>query len=153
MSKFLTEEGLRKLNQELEQLKTVKRPAVIERIATARELGDLSENGEYHDARDEQGFIEGRIAQLEDMINKSEVIKNDSGSGIINLGVSLLAVCDGMNREFTIVGASEADPSKGFISYESPIGQAFMGKKVGDLVEVSVPKGVMKCEIKEIKAE
>lgn len=150
MTNYVTQEGLEKMRNELEELKTVKRPAVIKRIAEARELGDLSENGDYQDAKDEQGFIEGRIVELENLINKSEVIKKKESNGEVALGAKIIAECDGSQREFTIVGSNEANPSSGMISYESPIGMAFIGRKVGDIVEVEIPRGKMTCKILEI---
>jgi len=150
MPNYLTEEGSRKLKSELQTLKEVKRPAVIRRIAAARELGDLSENGDYHDAKDEQGFIEGRISELENIINKSEVIIKNNSSDEVSLGSNFLAECDGKEREFTIVGVNEASPAQGLISYQSPLGTAFMGRRVGDEVEVDVPKGKMMCKVLKI---
>lgn len=147
---YLTKNGLKKLKEELENLKKNKMPDVIERISRAKELGDLSENAEYHDAKDEQGFIAGRIAGLENLISKSEVIKKNSNKDIVSVGCTIKALCDGKEFEYTIIGSNEADPSKGLISNESPIGRAFLGAKKGDKVIVQVPKGEMECEILEI---
>ena len=147
---YITQEGLDKLKEELKYLKKEKMPEVIERIARAKEMGDLSENAEYQDAKDEQGFIAGRIAELESLINKSVVIKENGSKEIVDVGCTIKVSCDSNERQYTIVGSNEADPGKGLISNESPIGRAFLGRKVGDKVKVSVPKGEMECEILEI---
>ena len=125
-------------------------PEVIERIARAKELGDLSENAEYQDAKDEQGFIAGRIAELENMINKSEIIKKTSGKEVVSIGCTIKVRCGTTEHQYTIVGYNEASPNQGFISNESPIGRAFLGRRIGEKVIVSVPKGDMECEILEI---
>lgn len=147
---YITKNGLEKLKLELEHLKKEKMPQVIERIATARELGDLSENAEYQDAKDEQGFIAGRIAEIENLVNKSEVIKVGGSSDIVNIGSTVKAICDGTEYTYTIVGSNEASPTEGLISNESPIGRAFLGTKVGDKVKVEIPSGEMDCEVLEI---
>ncbi len=147
---YITKQGLEKLKEELEHLKKEKMPDVIERIAIARDLGDLSENAEYQDAKDEQGFIAGRIVELENLINKSEVIKEDSGSELVNIGSTVTARCNGKEVTYTIVGSNEASPSQGLISNESPIGQAFLGAKVGDKVNIEIPSGEMDCEVLQI---
>lgn len=148
---YLTKEGLGKLKEELEYLKKTKMPAAAERIAIARELGDLSENAEYQDAKDEQGFVAGRIVELENLINKSEVIEQGSSKGIVNVGSTVKALCAGKEFTYTIVGSNEANPTKGLISNESPIGQAFLGAKKGDKVTVKIPSGEMDCEVLDIK--
>jgi len=148
---YLTKEGLEKLKDELQHLKKVKMPAVVERIARAKELGDLSENAEYQDAKDEQGFIAGRIAEIEHSINKSEIIAENGSKEVVSVGSTIKAICDGQELIYTIVGSNEADPGKGLISNESPIGRAFLGAKVGEQVQVKVPKGEMECEVVEIK--
>ena len=147
---YITKNGLEKLKQELEHLKKVKMPEVIERIATARDLGDLSENAEYQDAKDEQGFIAGRISEIENLINKSEIIAEDANSETVNIGSTVKAKCNGKEFTYTIVGSNEANPSAGLISNESPIGQAFLGAKVGDKVKVEIPSGEMHCEVLQI---
>lgn len=147
---YLTKSGLEKLKQELEQLKKEKMPQVVERIATARELGDLSENAEYQDAKDEQGFIAGRIAELENLVNKSEVIEENNNKDLVRIGSTVKAVCDSKEYTYTIVGSNEADPSKGLISNESPIGQAFLGAKIGDKVTIQIPSGERECKVLDI---
>lgn len=149
---YISQEGLEKFKEELNRLKNVDRPEVIERIEKARELGDLSENAEYHDARQNQSFIEGRIQELESLIKNSVVIKNNKKSNIISLGSTVHASCDnGMKIKYTIVGHSEANPSAGKISNESPLGKAFIGKTIGDEFELEVPAGKIKCKIDKIE--
>ncbi len=139
------------MKEELDELKKVKRPQVIDRIQKAKELGDLSENAEYADAKDEQSFIEGRISELENLINKALVIDSAKAKGQVDMGRTVVVECDGGTRQYTIVGSKEANPSQGIISNESPIGRAFLGKKVGETVEVEIPRGTMVCKILEIK--
>lgn len=142
---------MKKLKEELQELKKIRRPQVIQRISEARELGDLSENAEYQDAREEQSFIEGRILELENIINKSEVYqKSGDSKNRIVLGSKFLAVCDGEERQFTLVGSTEVDPSLGLISYESPLGRAFYEKSIGDMVEVETPRGKISCKVLKI---
>jgi len=147
---YITKNGLEKLVEELEYLKKTKMPEVVERIARAKELGDLSENAEYQDAKDEQGFIAGRIAELENLINKSEIIKENGSKEIIDVGCTIKVRCGGDEYNYTIVGSNEANPGKGLISNESPIGRAFLGRRKGEKVMVNVPKGEMECEVLEI---
>lgn len=149
---YISKEGLEKIKKELEQLKTVDRPEVIERISRSMELGDLSENAEYHEARERQGFIEGRIQELESIVKNSIVIEGQRKSKIAIIGSTVHAICDnGQEMKYTIVGHSEADPSNGLISNESPIGQAFLGKTIGDEFELNVPAGKIKCKIKKVE--
>lgn len=147
---YLTKQGLQKLQEEFEYLKKIKMPEVIERIARAKELGDLSENAEYQDAKDEQGFIAGRIAELENLINKSEIIEEGGKKTVVSVGSKIKIRCLKKDVEYTIVGSNEADPLKGLISNESPLGRAFLGRKAGEKVKVVVPRGEMDCEILEI---
>ncbi len=146
----MTKQGLQKLQEEFEYLKKIKMPEVIERIARAKELGDLSENAEYQDAKDEQGFIAGRIAELENLINKSEIIEEGGKKTVVSVGSKIKIRCLKKDVEYTIVGSNEADPLKGLISNESPLGRAFLGRKAGEKVKVVVPRGEMDCEILEI---
>jgi transcription elongation factor GreA len=150
---ILTYEGVRKLEEELEYLKTVKRKEVTQKIKTALSFGDLSENSEYDEAKNEQAFVEGRIANLENMLKSAKVIdEEDITTDTVNVGATVkvkdLEFDDEI--EYTIVGSAEADPSQLKISNESPIGRNLLGKKVGDTVEVSVPDGVIKYNILEI---
>ncbi len=147
---YISKEGLKKLQQELDHLISQERPEVIDRIAKAREQGDLSENAEYHEAREHQSFIEGRIQELESLIKNAVVIKHRKSS-TVQLGSTVHATCDnGLEVKYTIVGHSEADPINGMISNESPMGRAFIGKTLGDEFELEVPAGKIKCKIKKI---
>ena len=148
---FLTSEGLENLKQELEDLKMVKRPEVISALKDARALGDLSENAEYDAARSEQAIVEGRIAELEVMIENAVVIeKKDNDSVGIGSKVKIEYVEDSDTEEYTIVGSREADPFSNKISNESPIAQAIMGLKVGDIAHVDSPNGQYDVKILEI---
>ena len=147
---MLTLEGLKKLEQELENLKTVRRREVAERIKQAIEFGDISENSEYEDAKNEQAFIEGRILTLEKMLRNAKVIEQvDSDSKVVYIGtkVVLKDLEYGDEFEYTIVGSAEADPMNNKISNESPVGKAILNKKEGDVVEVSVPAGKLEYKI------
>ncbi|MGM0215631.1 transcription elongation factor GreA [Enterococcus sp. AZ109] len=149
----MTHEGKEKLEQELEELKTVKRGEIIERIKIARSFGDLSENSEYESAKDEQAFVEGRINTLENMIRFAEIIDNDNvNSDEISIGKTFTFVeqPNGDEEEYTIVGKAEADPFSGKISNDSPIAQAVIGKKVGDVVAIATPGGDMQVKITKV---
>ena len=144
---YLTEEGLVKAKKELDELRTVKRKEIVERIARAKEMGDLSENAEYASAREDQSFTEGRILELESLIRNATVISHAKNSETIELGSVVKVQIDGMTREYTIVGSNEADPLRGKISNASPLGEAFLGKRLGDVVTVQAPKGEMRYTI------
>lgn len=139
---LLTAEGKVKLEQELTYLKDTKRPQVAERIRQAKEEGDLRENAEYDDAKLEQGFVEGRIRELEYLLKNVQIIEAN-GSGIVGLGSTVTVREEGTDDDetYTVVGATEASPGDGRISNESPWGQALLGKKKGDLVSVDAPGG------------
>ena len=127
--KYFTPEGLEKNKKELAYLKAVKRKEISERIEDALKLGDLSENAEYQEAKDEQGLNEARIRELEEVIRNAVIISNDKGKKkCVEVGCTIKAKYDGQEKEFTIVGPSEANPLAGFISNESPLGEAFLGK-------------------------
>lgn len=145
---FITQEGLKKLKKEIEELKTVKRREMADRIQEAKELGDLSENAEYVDAKNEQAFIEGRILEIESILKYATVIKQkNKSSSTVEVG-SRIKIQDGEEpKEYVIVGSNEADPSAGKISNESPLGQAFLGKKIGDVIDINVPQGTKKFKI------
>ena len=148
-----TEAGLQVLRDELVKLKTEDRPNVIKAIAEAREHGDLSENAEYHAARDRQSFIEGRVAELEDVTSRAEVIDPAKLSNeTITFGKSVLVADEETDQEseYSIVGPYEADLSRGLISTSSPIAKALIGKRVGDSVEVLAPGGIKSYEVVEI---
>ncbi|MGZ9587129.1 transcription elongation factor GreA [Paenibacillus marinisediminis] len=151
---ILTQDGLKKLEEELDNLKSVKRREVAERIKVAIGYGDISENSEYEDAKNEQAFIEGRIITLEKMLRNARIINNDEiDTDTVSVG-STVTVEDlefGDTMEYTIVGTAESDPSKNKISNESPVGKAILGKKQGTVVDVSVPAGVIQYKIIDIK--
>lgn len=144
---YLTSDGLDKLKVELKQLKTVKRKEIALRIQEAKELGDLSENAEYAEAKSEQGFIEGRIIELENILKNAVVISDDKSGDEVKIGSTIVIKIDGAEKSLTIVGSNEANPANGLISNESPLGQALLGHKVGDLVEVKVPAGLVEYKI------
>lgn len=151
---MMTPEGITKLEDELEFLKTVKRREITEKIKVALSFGDLSENAEYDEAKNEQAFVEGRIAQLETMLRNAEVIdESDMKEDTVTLGCIVRVKDFEFDEEvdFKIVGSAEADPIENKISNESPVGNALMNKKVGDVVEVPIPDGVSKYEILEVK--
>lgn len=137
----ISEVGLEKLKEELTNLKQVRRPEVIARIAQAREYGDLSENAEYEDARNEQSFIEGRIQELEEMIKNAQVVEKIKPNGQVVIGSTVRVKTDGKSFAYTLVGSQEADPLRGKISIESPIGKALLDHRVGETVEVETPAG------------
>lgn len=141
MAQYLTQERLDELKKELEELKTVRRTEVAERLKRAKELGDLSENAEYMEAREEQNRVEMRIVELENLIKTAIVIKPADGSRGARVGSTLEAERDGQVKAFNIVGPNETDPTAGKISNESPLGRAFLGKKAGDIVKVKTPAG------------
>ncbi len=150
---ILTESGLRKLEEELEYLKSTKRKEIAERIKAAKEFGDLAENAEYDDAKNEQAFVEGRILQIDQMLRNARVIDNSTvPSDAVTVGstVRLKDVAAGEELSYTIVGSAEADPLRDRISNESPVGQALIGHKKGQTVTVKVPAGTLKYTILEI---
>ncbi len=151
----LTREGLDKLERELDDLKTIHRREVNDRIRQAKEFGDLSENAEYEDAKQEQAFIEGRILKLEQMIRNARLIdETEYASDEVHLG-SIVKVKDlktSSSHEFSIVGSAEADPVNQRISNESPLGRALIGHKKNETVDVTTPRGVVKYKIESIKS-
>ncbi|MEK7189168.1 MAG: transcription elongation factor GreA [Patescibacteria group bacterium] len=139
---YLTDAGHKKLKEELEHLKKVRRPEIAERIKQAKDYGDLSENAEYADAREEQSFVEGRILELENALKNSTVVSSqDADPETVNIGDTVTVSCGGRKNTYTIVGSKEADPGNGKISNESPIGRGLLGHKKGDEVLVKTPKG------------
>lgn len=153
----LTEEGLKKLEEKLEYLKSVRRLEVADRLKAAIALGDLSENSEYDDAKNEQAFIEGEILTLESQIRNSEIIKADDSNkdnkDVVHLGNTVVIKDMEYDEDetYTIVGSTEADTTEGKISNESPVGMAILGKTVGTVVQVKVPAGTLEYKIVEIK--
>jgi len=147
---FITKKGSERLAKELDELKK-KRRGVAARIKAAREFGDLSENSEYADAKDEQAFVEGRISEIEHILKNAKIIEDQKNNKtFVQVGDRVLVSLDSGEIEFQIVGSYEADPEQGLISNESPIGQALLGRKPGDAVEVNVPAGKIIYTIKKI---
>jgi transcription elongation factor GreA len=152
---ILTPEGYKKLKEEIEHLSVEKRHEVAERIRTAREFGDIAENAEYDDAKNEQALLEHRIATPEERLRSAKVItKRDISTDVVSVGshVRLRDVAAKKTFEYHIVGSAEADPSENRLSNESPVGKALIGKKKGETVEVAAPRGSRKFKILEIKA-
>lgn len=148
---LLTPEGLKKLQEELQELRTEGRRRAAQRIKEAKALGDVRESGEYEDAKDFQGFIEGRISELERMLADVEIIPEDSSNEVVRLG-SRVRIRDeeGYEEVWTLVGSAEAEPRRGRISNESPVGQALLGRRVHETVEVRTPAGVTRLQVLEI---
>jgi transcription elongation factor GreA len=152
---ILTPEGYEKLKQEIEKLSTDRRREVADRIRVAREFGDISENAEYDDAKNEQAMLEHKIAQLEERLSNARVIQSrDVDLSVVSIGakVRLRDVDANQTVEYTIVGSAEANPSELKLSNESPVGRAIIGKKKGETVEVAAPRGTLKFKILDIKA-
>lgn len=149
----MTRRGFNALDEELKQLKTVERPAIIRDIAEAREHGDLSENAEYHAAREKQGFIEGRVKELEGILSKADVIDPTRFSGAIKFGATVrLADEDyGDEKTYQIVGETEADIENGLLNIRSPLARALIGKDEGDSIDVQTPGGSRSYEILSIR--
>jgi len=150
---FLTPEGRTKLEAELDNLKTVRRSQVAEAIHSAKEEGDIMENSAYDEAKNEQAFVEGRIMTIEQMLKNAVMIDEIRATGIVGIGsiVSVIERGDRDGEEYQIVGSAEADPTKGRISNESPVGRALLGKRVNDEVQVKIPDGVRHLKITEIR--
>jgi len=139
---YISSEALEKLKAELDHLKKVKRREVADKIQAAIQLGDLSENAEYHDAKDELGMLEGRISTIDDQIKNAVIIEEGKGKrDSIEVGCSVELEVDGQQLKYTIVGPNEADPAQGFISNETPLAEALMGHKAGEQVEFEAPSG------------
>ncbi|MCU0422910.1 MAG: transcription elongation factor GreA [Bacteroidia bacterium] len=150
---YVSKEGMEKLQKELHELKFVQRPFISKQIADARDKGDLSENAEYHAAKEDQGLLEAKIAQLEDLITRTRIIdesKLDTSKVMMLSKVKVMNLNTKKDTVYTIVSDSEADFKSGKISLKSPIGAGLMGKKVGDIAEVTAPAGVIKFEILDI---
>jgi transcription elongation factor GreA len=149
----LTQEGLEELQAELRELTEVKLPAVIARVAKAREYGDLAENAEYHSARDDQNLIETRISEIEDILSRAEVVKHTRSTTVVGMGshVTVSIVGKSKKMKLQIVGEFEADPTEGKVSSVSPLGAALMNKKKGDTVTVAAPAGEVKYKVEEVK--
>ncbi len=148
---YLTQDKYDELLHELEQLKTAGRHEVAERLKHAKELGDLSENSEYQEAREQQSRLEQKINQLEDLMRNASIIKKSSGNNIVKIGSKIAAERNGEAVSYVIVGSQDADPAQGKISNESPIGRNLLGLAVGDSVSVSTPKGETTIKILRIE--
>lgn len=149
---FITAEGLEKLKKKLNYLKTEKRQEIAKRIQAAKELGDLSENAEYSEAKEQQALNEVKIAEMEEIFKSAETIDDrHSQSDLVQIGSTIKVKNGKVERVLTIVGSNEADPSEGKISNESPLAMSFLGNKAGDSVEVETPKGKVKYRIMEVK--
>jgi transcription elongation factor GreA len=149
----MTPDGLVRLEDERKRLRTEERPAVIRAISEAREHGDLSENAEYHAARERQGFIEGRLAELEDIISRAQVIDASQLTGdVIRFGATVMLADEDTEEEATyrLVGSHEADAGIGLLSVTSPLGRALIGKTLGDVIEVTTPRGSRSYEVVKI---
>jgi transcription elongation factor GreA len=145
---FLTRDGLKKLEEELNFLRNVRRVQVAERLHNAQEDGELIENAEYEDAKNEQAFLEGKILALEAMLSNAVVINNDGPDGVVSLGNKVtIKEAGGKPEVYQLVGAAEANPKDGRISNESPLGRALLGRKVGDDVKVNAPSGTLSFRV------
>ncbi len=151
MDHYVTAKKLADLKEELEHYRSVRRLEVGERLKRAKELGDLSENSEYMEARDEQQFVESHIGELEDIIKGAQIITMTRGTKTVEIGTTFVAGKNGKQYTYTVVGADEAKPEAGLVSNESPIGRAFLGKKLGDVIAFKTPAGEQKYTIAEIK--
>lgn len=152
-TQYFTAEGLKKLKEELDQLRKVERPKISQQIAEARDKGDLSENAEYDAAKEAQGLLEMKIAQLEQLLGNARLIDEsqlDTSKALILSKVKIKNIANKATMEYTLVSEKEADLKTKKISVESPIGKGLLGKSVGDIVEIQVPSGKMKFEIIEI---
>lgn len=148
---LLTADGIAKLQAELKDLTTTQRAKIAQRLKEAKEYGDLSENIEWDDAKDRQAFMEGRISEIENILKHAKTIETPKKGGVVALGSTVHLELEEGVQKFTIVGSTEANPEEGKISNESPIGQALLGKKHGDEVEVEVPTGTLTYKIKNIE--
>lgn len=149
---YLTTEGAARLKAELEELTGTKRKELAARLRSAIQMGDLSENADYHKAKEDQGFLEGRIQELEYILGNAVIIEDNGNKDVVAIGSHVTIQEENYPEEtYHLVGSTEADPSKGMISYESPIGQALMEHKVGDMVEAETPGGVIKFKILKIE--
>ncbi|MCK4355381.1 transcription elongation factor GreA [Candidatus Parcubacteria bacterium] len=150
MSKYFTPDGLEKLKKEILELKTDKRREIAQRLKKAISYGDLSENADYAEAKEQQAFLEGRILELDNLIKTAKVVLKNSQNGWVQIGSVVLVKTDGTTEKFEIVGAEEASPLEGKISIESPIGRAFLDKPEGAIITVSAPQGDIRYKILKI---
>lgn len=146
---YISNEGLEKLKRELADMKTVRRRELADRLEKAKELGDLRENADYQEAKEELAMLESRIVEFDDAVRRAVVIAA-GGSDAVSIGSTVRVTYDDKEKTFTIVGSTEAEPTKGRISNESPLGQALIGKKIGDTAELKVPAGLIRYTIAAI---
>ncbi len=147
---YLSADSLAELKKEFLTLKNTTIPEIAKRIDEAKQQGDLSENAEYHQAREDMAWAQGRLVEVEKIINSAKIIVKQS-TGMISIGDTITVELNGKEKKYTLVGPQEINPTKGFISNESPLGEAFLGHKIGEKVEIVVPSGKMIYLIKEIK--
>ena len=150
-NQYFSQEGLEKLGQELEKRTNVLRPEIATRIREAKELGDLSENAEYAEAKEAQSLNEGRIEEIKSILEKAILIGDGHGGTTVNVGSSVKVESKAGIKRFVIVGVAESNPQEGYISNESPLGSAFLGHKKGDLIQVKTPKGTTEYKLVEVK--
>ncbi len=149
---YMSEDKINALKVEMKDLRDDKLPTLAKRIDDARQMGDLSENAEYHAAREEMAWAQSRVKEIEAILSNAEVISDQIHvKGVIGVGSKIVVKIKGLKKEFTIVGAQEANPGAGLISNESPLGQAFLGRKKGDTVDVKVPSGTQAYEIVSVE--
>lgn len=150
MKQYLSKERLEELKNEIQKLKKQERQEIAERLKRAKEYGDLSENSEYTDAKEAQSKLESRILEMETMIRNAVIIKKSKGGSVVDVGSTVEVQKGNKNFTYTIVGSNEAKPEMNYISNESPLGRAFLGKKAGDVFDVDVPSGKVKYKIIKI---
>lgn len=149
-TQYLSQEGLDRLKAEMNELKTVRVRETSDRIEAAKALGDLKENAEYHSAKDEMGFIQGRIHEIDEMLKNASVIEDVGGSLTVKIGSTIEVEARNVKRTYKIVGSEEAEPQKGLISNESPMGKAFLNHAKGDQIDVETPGGIVSYTILSI---
>ncbi len=147
---YLSAEGKERLEKELHELKTVRRREIADKIDNAKALGDLSENAEYHDAKNQMGFLEGRVREIEEILKDVEILPQGGSGDTVQIGSTIEVEARGNTRTYKIVGVEETDPLDGKISHESPLGSSFIGHSAGDVVAVETPGGIMNYTIKSI---
>ncbi|MBI2463128.1 MAG: transcription elongation factor GreA [Candidatus Spechtbacteria bacterium] len=151
MMDYLTKEGLEQLRKELNELKTTKRAEIASRLKEAASFGDLSENAEYMEAKEDQAFLEGRIDELEEVLRNAQVVtKTTSGVELIEIGCAIEVIADEQKRTFVLVGKEQADPITNKISSESPLGKAMLGRRIGETVDIFTPSGSKQYKITKI---
>lgn len=148
---YISAEGLEKLKEELSLIEGTKLKAIAKKIAEAKDLGDLAENSEYHEAKQEQAFLAGKAQELRYKVKHARIISNSNSSGIIAVGANVKISVAGQEKDFSLVGSDESDPANGKISIDSPIGRALLNHKAGDKVQVTTPAGQTEYSIVEVK--